>query len=259
MRPGSFACVLLGLTAVPLSAAEVASPAPRPAATKPRTSTTEPLEYENCKSYNYPERHAAILELKAKIDPQVILIGDSITHHWGGPPSSRLRDGEKVLKSEFADYRTLNLGFGHDRTQHVIWRLQNGEIDGTNPDWVVIHIGTNNLNDRNTPAEIMAGIKAVCAEVEQRTPKARIVLMSILPRQRQGTHPLRKTLAELNALIAAHAVERGYVHLDIGGQFLDDKGDIPKELMPDALHLSADGYRIWAKALREVFESKPAP
>jgi lysophospholipase L1-like esterase len=264
MRPASFLGitlgVLLGLAAAPLAAADDATAtAPRPAATKPRPSTSEPLKYENCKSYDYPGRHAAILELKTKIDPQLILIGDSITHHWGGPPASRLRDGEKVLTTDLADYRTLNLGFGHDRTQHVIWRLQNGEIDGTKPDWVVIHIGTNNLNDRNTPAEIMAGIKAVCAEVEKRTPKARIVLMAVLPRQRQATHPLRKTLAELNALIAAHASERGYVHLDIGGRFLDDKGDIPKELMPDALHLSADGYRIWAKALREVFTGTPSP
>ena len=243
------------IVATGLIAAEGTAKQPK----KVRPSTTTPLLIENCKSYDYPGRHAAILNTKAAINPQVVLIGDSITHHWGGAPSSRLRDGEKVLKSDLAAYRTLNLGFGHDRTQNAIWRLQNGEIDGITPDWVVIHIGTNNISDRNTPAEIMAGIRVICEEVQKRTPKARVVLMSILPRQRQGVHPLRKTLAELNQLIAAYATEQKLVHLDIGKQFLAANGDIPRELMPDALHLSADGYRIWAKALLEVFQGKPAP
>ncbi len=250
----AFFCLIALLVCSHLHAGESGTPvAAKPV--KPRAD--QPLQYENCKSYDYPGRHAAILALKAELNPQVVLIGDSITHHWGGPPASRLRDGEQVLKTELAAYRTLNLGFGHDRTQHVIWRLQNGEIDGIAPEWVVIHIGTNNFNDNNTPAEIMAGIAAVCHEVRTRLPTTQIVLMAILPRERKAGHPRRKALAEVNQLIAAHAREQKFIHLDIGQQFLDPAGDIPVPLMPDALHLSADGYRIWAKALLGIFQAKP--
>ncbi len=246
-------CALGLLAGGHLTAAEAGTPvAAKPV--KPRTD--QPLQYENCKSYDYPGRHAAILALKTELNPQLVLIGDSITHHWGGPPASRLRDGEQVLKTDLAAYRTLNLGFGHDRTQHVIWRLQNGEIDGIAPDWVVIHIGTNNFNDSNTPAEIMAGIAAVCHEVRTRLPKTQIVLMAILPRERKAGHARRRALAEVNQLIGAYAREHKLIHLDIGASFLDAAGDIPIPLMPDALHLSADGYRIWAKALLEIFQGK---
>jgi len=237
---------------------DVAAPqAPPRKVVKQRPNPAEPVKYEGCKSYDYPGRHAAILKLKQEINPQVIFIGDSITHHWGGQPASRLRDGEKVLKSDLADYRSLNLGFGHDRTQHAIWRLQNGEIDGTNPDWVVINIGTNNLNDGHTAEEIMSGIRAVCAEVQKRTPKARVILMSVFPRERQPTHGRRKVVADLSKLIDTYSKEQKFINIDLAPQFVPADGVIPPALMPDALHLSAEGYKIWAKALLEVFHKKP--
>ena len=221
---------------------------------KPHPSTTEPLEYQNCTSYNYPGRHAAILKAKDALNPQIVMIGDSITHHWGGVPSDRLKNGEKVLKSDLAKYRTLNLGFGHDRTQHAIWRLRNGELDGLHPDWVVIHIGTNNTSDGNTAAEIMAGIQAICEEVQKRTPKARIVLMSILPHEKGPKSRRRILIDETNTLIAAYAAAQKFVHLDIGKEFLDEQGAVKGSLMPDACHPNADGYRIWAKALNAIFD-----
>jgi len=230
-----------------------------PKVQKQRPSTTEPLEFQNCKSYDYPGRHAAILKVKAELNPQIVFIGDSITHHWGGIPSDRLKGGETVLKESFAAYRTLNLGFGHDRVQNALWRLQNGEIDGISPDWVVINIGTNNLQDGNNAEEIMAGIRAVCTEVSKRTPKSRIIVMSVFPRERKGGHARRKVIADLSKLIGAYAAEKKFVNIDLAPQFLDANGDIPKELMPDALHLSPDGYRIWAKALLNVIQGKTTP
>ena len=238
-------------------ASDAAAPqAPARKPVKQRPDPAVPLMYVGCKSYDYPGRHAAILKLKNGIDPQIVFIGDSITHHWGGEPASRLRDGEKVLKSDLGAYRTLNLGFGHDRTQHALWRLQNGEIDGINPDWVVIHIGTNNLSDGHTAAEVMSGIRAICDEVRKRTPKAKVVLMSVFPRERQPTHGRRKVVAELNRLISAYAEQQKFINIDLTAQFVPADGVIPPALMPDALHLSAEGYRIWAKALLEVFQKQ---
>ncbi len=252
--------LVLALVACPnLTFAEeaVAPPTPPPKVAKVRWNPAEPLKYEGCKSYDYPGRHASILALKKEINPEVVFIGDSITHHWGGQPGSRLRDGEKVLKSDLGAYRTLNLGFGHDRTQHVIWRLQNGEIDDINPNWVVINIGTNNLNDGNTAVEIMSGIRVICAEVQKRTPKARVVLMSVFPRERNPTHGRRKIIADLSKLIGTYSEEQKFINIDLAPQFVPEDGIIPPALMPDALHLSAEGYKIWAKALLEVFQSKP--
>ena len=248
-------CLILLLCATGLL---VAADGPAVSPDKSRPSASEPLQFENCKSYDYPGRHAAILKLKSEINPQIVFIGDSITHHWGGQPASRLRDGEKVLKSDLGAYRTLNLGFGHDRTQHVIWRLQNGEIDGISPDWVVINIGTNNINSKYPPEEIMAGIRVICSEVQKRTPKARIILMAI-PRGRQAGDAGRKAAAELAKLSVAYAAEQKLITLDLSPQFIGADGVIPKELLPDGLHLSPDGYRIWAKALLGVFAAQPAP
>lgn len=238
-------------------AADPAAP-PRKVA-KQRPDPAVPVMYEGCKSYDYPGRHAAILKLKQEIKPEVVFIGDSITHHWGGEPASRLRDGEKVLKSDLGAYRTLNLGFGHDRTQHALWRLQNGELDGVNPDWVVINIGTNNLSDGNTAEEVMSGIRAICTEVRKRAPKARVVLMSVFPRERHPTHGRRKVVADLSRLIGAYSAGQKFINIDLAPQFVPADGVIPPVLMPDALHLSAEGYKIWAKALLQVFEGKSAP
>lgn len=226
---------------------------------KAKPSAAEPLQYENCKSYDYPGRHAAILKIKAELNPQVVFIGDSITHHWGGQPTSHLRAGETVLKSDLSAYRTLNLGFGHDRTQHVIWRLQNGEIDGISPDWVVIHIGTNNINSKYSAQEILDGIRVICTEVRNRVPKAKIVLMAILPRGRQPGDGGRMAAAAANKLIMAYGAEQKFITLDLTSQYVGADGVLPKELMPDGLHMSVEGYRIWAKALKAIFEGKQAP
>ena len=226
---------------------------------KQRPSATEPLQYEGCKSYDYPARHAAILKAKDALNPQIVMIGDSITHHWGGVPADHLRNGAKVLKSELGQYRILNLGFGHDRTYHVIWRLQNGEIDGLNPEWVVINIGTNNTSEGHTAAEIMAGIRVICEEVQKRTPKAKIILMSILPHDKKPTARRRVLIDETNTLIAAYATAQKFIHLDIGKEYLDADGNVMGKLMPDACHPNADGYLIWAKALKAIFDPPAKP
>lgn len=247
--PSSRFIALLLLTGIALTAAEA----------KPRPSATEPLEYQNCKSYDYPARHAAILKAKDALDPQIVMIGDSITHHWGGVPSDHLRNGAKVLKAELGKYRVLNLGFGHDRTQNVIWRLRNGELDGVKPEWVVIHIGTNNTSDGHTAEEIMAGIKVICEEVKQRTPKAKVILMSILPHDKKPTARRRVLIDATNVLIAAYAKEQKFIHLDIGKEYLDPEGNVMGKLMPDACHPNADGYLIWAKALNAIFDGQAKP
>lgn len=199
--------------------------------------------------YDWMARHEAVLKVKKDVNPDLVFIGDSITHFWGGEPASYKKTGEKVLKTAFADHRILNLGCGSDRTQQVLWRLDHGELEGLKPKWVVIHIGTNNTSDHQTAGEIFAGIQAVCGRVQKQTPEAQIILMAIMPRDNPAACARRKLIGEINGLLAGYAEHEKFAFLDIGPKFLDDKGSIPKSLMPDLCHPTEKGYQIWADAL----------
>ena len=199
-----------------------------------------------------------MLASKANLDPQIVLIGDSITHMWGGTPQSNRVNGPKTWEQMFGRTQTLNLGFGWDRTQNVLWRLAQGEFEGLNPKTVILNIGTNNLtgtsNARaNTPAEVVQGILAIHEQVRAQSPQSRIIVMGVFPRGFGAATPLRAAIAEVNRLLApALASKENTTFLDIGTQFLDADGSLPKTLMNDGTHPSEEGYKIWAKALTEA-------
>ncbi len=146
--------------------------------------------------YDWYARHHAELITQKEFQPRVVLIGDSITHFWGGPPQAAIVNGAKAWQSVFGRMPVLNMGFGWDRTQNVLWRIRQGEFDGIHPEWVVVNIGTNNLTGTsharaNTPEEIVDAIGAICAAVHQLSPQTRIVLMAIFPRGAKPNDPLR--------------------------------------------------------------------
>lgn len=131
-------------------------------------------------------------------------------------------------------------------------------MDGFQPKWVVLNIGTNNLtgskNARaNTPQEVAEGVDAVVKEVRERSPSSRLVVMAIFPRGMQPDTPMRGRIAATNALLKQRfAGDAGVTYLDIGEQFLQPDGTLPKAMMPDGTHPGEAGYRIWAEALRKV-------
>lgn len=245
------ACVL-GALAAP---AKADSTKEKPAADKPnapapaRENKAVLPATQKGNGYDWMARHKAVLKVKANVNPDLVFIGDSITHFWGGEPASYNRTGETVLKTAFANHRILNLGCGSDRTQNILWRLDHGELEGLAPKWVVILAGTNNTSDGQTAEEIVAGIQAVCGRVQKQTPQAKIILMAIMPRDNPATSPRRKLIDTVNRLIADYAKKEHLIHLDIGAKFLDAKGSIPKSLMPDLCHPNAQGYQFWADAL----------
>lgn len=221
--------------------------------TIPETVPTSRLEQD---FYDWHRRHAAILRVKHEIDPDYVLIGDSITHLWGGHPAEPGRAvGAEAWDSLFGD-RALNLGFGWDRTQNVLWRIDHGELDGLKPKLVVIHIGTNNLASTDnyqagSPEAIAAGIRVIGMRVKEAIiPAPRIVLMAVFPRGEKPDHPMRQPIAEINARLVAVAEELGAEYLDIGSRLLDQDGVYSQELARDFLHPTARGYQIWADALR---------
>ncbi|HEY9254287.1 MAG TPA: GDSL-type esterase/lipase family protein [Stenotrophomonas sp.] len=222
-----------------------------------------PVPWLEQDSYDWMARHHGALAAARNLRPEVVMIGDSITHFWSGPPRGVRASGPESWQWLYGDRPVLNLGFGWDRTQNVLWRLRQGELSGLPPQWVVINIGTNNLagteNARtNTPAEVAAGVEAVVSEVRTQLPQAKIILMAIFPRGRHRSDPLRAPIKETNRQLAAKFANDPSVHfLDIGPRFLQKDGTLPETLFPDTTHPNEAGYRIWAQALREAGLAAP--
>ena len=208
--------------------------------------------------YDWMGRHDEIVRIKNEVDPELVFIGDSITHAWGGlPASGARRTGEAVLKSAFREARILNLGFGWDRTQNVLWRIDHGELDGLHPRTVVLHIGTNNTSQtaharQNTPAEIAEGIRACVVRIRAKVPEARILLMQIFPREEKPDNPRRKLIDATNRLLAEEFKNvAGLELIDLGPNLRNPDGTISRGVMSDFCHPTPKGYQIWADAVRD--------
>ncbi len=209
-------------------------------------------------SYGWEQRHEAILAMHKSLSPEVVMIGDSITHFWAGEPNTpNGNKGTEAWKDLFKDRPVLNLGFGWDRTQNVLWRFDHGELQGLKPKCIVIHIGTNNLagtaNAReNTAAEIAEGIQAVVERAKAQCPGAKIILMAVFPRGETADNPMSLKVAAINAFLPAVAKASNVTLSDIGQQFCGPDGKISQEIMYDFLHPTAKGYTIWANALKPL-------
>jgi lysophospholipase L1-like esterase len=212
-------------------------------------------------SYDWYGRHAVVLKVKGQIDPEIVMIGDSITHFWAGPPQANIQNGPRAWQELFGPRRVLNLGFGWDRTQNVLWRLDHGEFDDLHPRLVVINIGTNNFSTTthtkaNAPAEVAEGIRTICLRIRSKSPDAKIAVMGVFPRGAKADDPFRAEIAELNRLLPEVCKALGITFLDIGKRFLQPNGDLPRELFGDFCHPTEKGYAIWAAALRPLVQAE---
>ena len=195
--------------------------------------------------------HEARVAAAKKGDIDVILIGDSITHY--GQTAS-------LYKYYFGERKVLNMGQGGDRTQNVLWRLQNGELEGIQPKIAFLMIGTNNLGRGETPADTVLGIKAVLAELKQRLPSTKVVLFSIFPRGGAIMDSITKVNGELPALADGKQV----VHVDMTKDFQNADGSLREGLYhTDFVHLAGRGYQIWWEKnepfLAEALDVAPLP
>lgn len=187
-------------------------------------------------------RHWAVNERAKQGNVDMIFIGDSITHSWEN-------NGKEVWQKYYEHRKAVNLGFSGDRTQHVLWRLDNGNIDGISPKVAVVMIGTNNSDgDDNTAEEIADGIIAICKKLQAKLPRTKILLLAVFPRAEKPC-PQREKIAEANKIASKIADGKMIHYLDIGPKFLEPDESISKEIMPDYLHLTPKGYQIWAEAI----------
>lgn len=173
---------------------------------------------------------------------ELVFIGDSITQGWEG-------EGKQVWADNYAKYNAVNLGIGGDRTQHVLWRLDNGNLEGLAPKVAVVMIGTNNSNgEDNTVEQIAAGVRAIVQKLREKLPNTKILLVSVFPRG-ENPNPQRGKILQVNQIIHKLADGQNVIWVDFGHKFVSDEGLISREIMPDYLHLSPKGYEIWAQSL----------
>lgn len=198
-------------------------------------------------------RHQAVLERIAQGNVDLLMIGDSITHRWE-------KSGKAVWDKYYAPRNAVNMGFSGDRTEHVIWRLQNGEIDNINPKLAVLMIGTNNSNgDEYTAEQIADGIKAIVCTLRRKLPETNVLILSIFPRGDKAQKADKGHDATYNdqwakndkasQLASEIADGKMIYYLDINKAFLNKEGVLTREVMPDLLHPKEKGYALWAAAM----------
>lgn len=206
------------------------------------STTAQPQDEDWSRSW-WMKRHQQKVNLAQKTDPDLVLLGDSITHHWE-------KSGKQVWQKWFADINTLNLGFSGDRTENVLWRIRNGEISDINPKLVILMIGTNNTGHRmEAPEDIVKGIEQIIVELQTRLPNSKILLLDIFPRGATAADLARINNAKVNQLLKPLAAEKKIRQINLNSIFLDEAANLPKSIMPDALHPNKTGYQLWAKAL----------
>ncbi|HXH60704.1 MAG TPA: GDSL-type esterase/lipase family protein [Fimbriimonadaceae bacterium] len=205
----------------------------------------------------WKDRHAQKLEVTKKGGIELAFLGDSITHSWEGP-------GKAVWDHYYGHRRAANFGFSGDRTEHVLWRLDHGELIPAKPKVVVLMIGTNNVGQGSSnPEQAADGVGAIVDRLKAGIPGVRILLLAVFPRSLNPQDKLRHDVAEISDRIKKEADGKSVVYLDIGKYFLRPSGEMRTLLMPDMLHPNENGYMIWAKAmeptLSRMLGDKPVP
>lgn len=209
--------------------------------------TPERLQESWAVDWWLPRHEQKLAEIRAHRDAgrrvDLVFLGDSITQGWEN-------EGQAAWAQHFAKHHAVALGFGGDRTENLLWRLQHGELDGMAPKAIVMMIGTNNTGERlEDPALTVAGIQANLDEIRKRQPQARVLLLALFPRGEKPDDLTRRHNARINALLPALADGRRVVFLDIGRALMNSDGTLSKDILPDYLHLSPQGYEIWARSL----------
>ena len=196
--------------------------------------------------YDWKQRHEDVLAMNKKQAPEIVLIGNSITHFWAGEPKAHIVRGEDSWNQLFKNKVVRNLGFGYDRIENALWRIYHGELDGYQAKKVILLMGTNNL-DKNSDDEIIDGINELVRAVRHRQPKAEIYVAGILPRSGREAR-----IARLNEVLQVRLLNEEATYIDMSSEITHPDGRIIKELFTDGLHPNKEGYQRVAKMLEKA-------
>lgn len=200
-------------------------------------STAVPVtQRREAANYEWRERHRSVMAENKANPPRSVIIGNSITHFWGGKPAGHVINGEKTWKKHLAKAGFGNLGFGWDRIENALWRVYHGELDGYDAEQVVIMLGTNNYGI-NSPDEIAEGLRFLIRAIRDRQPKATIKMAGILPRRDDLSW-----VSATNEKIEAMARQEGCVYINPGAKMLNADGTFDESLFTDGLHPNDNGY-----------------
>jgi lysophospholipase L1-like esterase len=216
-------------------------------ATQPADEPAPKLGPDGKIQARFETKHESFLKRRTSGPIDVLFLGDSITDNWA-------TKGKEVWDKTYGDMNAANFGIGGDRTQHVLWRIAQGELDGISPKVVVLMIGTNNvMGDWYSADDILKADMKIVQEIHDKIPKTKVLLLAIFPR---GSNPddaktqfARAKIKAVNEGLAKLDDGSSTRYLDIGDKFLAPDGMITKDIMADALHPTAKGYQIWADAM----------
>jgi len=219
--------------------------APVKAAPQPADVAAPKLGKDGAPQATFMKMHESFLKRGKDGKIGVLFLGDSITEGWAGK-------GKDVWTKTYGALDPANVGIGGDQTQHVLWRIDNGELDGISPRVVVLMIGTNNIG---YPAEDIARADTkIVEEIHQKLPDTKLLLLGIFPRAAAASDPRRAKIKAVNAELAKLDDGSKTRYLDIGDKFLSPDGSLSKDIMPDYLHPNAKGYQIWADAMQPLLD-----
>lgn len=211
----------------------------------PQAVKTEPANVSKSNGNWWTARHELLKKNLEAAPCDLLFIGDSITHQWES-------GGKKVWDKDFAPYSPANFGIGGDRTEHVLWRIDDSALKTQHsPQVCVIHIGTNNTGvykGAQPAAETAAGILEIAARVHKLHPATEIILLHIFPRGSTKDDPLRLHNEAINKELDKADMPRVHV-VNINDKFLNPDGTFLPGTTGDLLHFTEKGYQIWADAL----------
>ena len=199
--------------------------------------------------YEWPIRHDRVVTRNRTTDPEILLIGNSITHYWSGEPYDPHHSGVKSWHKLFGKRRVTNMGFGWDRIENIFWRFYHGELDNCRPQHIFLMAGTNNIH-QNTNEEIASGVRALVDFLRAKQPQAKVHVVKIYPRR-----GMEKRMEEINRLIARQMPDDGMIDIvDVTPQLTSSDGKIIEELFSDGLHPNEKGYERIASVYKKYIE-----
>lgn len=238
-----------------LHAARAAAAATKPAAvatapaTRPTTAPTDPTipaPKTGERAAMFMDLHRQFLERTKQGPIEVLFLGDSITRGWA-------TRGRTIWDQRYEPLKAANFGIGGDRTENVLWRIENGELEAISPKVVVLMIGTNNTGN-NKPEAIARGIELIVQRIRSKCPASKILLLGVFPRTRPNEEARVESITTINSAIAKLDDGKTIRYLDLTAKFLGPDGKVPVEIMPDGLHPNEAGYQIWADAMQPLLD-----
>lgn len=238
MRLASIA--ITAFASLALAGAAIAEPA-SPCGHFTQEALAKPAPRENA----YPVRRFALIASQVKaVRHRALFLGDSLTERWD----------QQVWDENLGTRGVLNAGVGGDRTEHLIWRLDHGNLDGPPPQLVIVLIGTNDIGHGRRPELAAEGVRAVLVKLREKLPNTPILLLGELPRAEWPNDPLRRAVDAVSHLIQTCADDKMIHYADIGGALLDQQRRLTRAIAPDELHFSAAGYARLAPQLDRLID-----